>query len=287
MSNHIRDRIDHLLIEGFTEKEAFEKAISEFGEPELISSDLRLSRLPDTPKARLFAAFPLWLKIFYRSSLKNKFYHSISISSLAVAMAAALVIYKLLTFELSYDRHFSQHKNIFRLEASFLQGGEWIASANNSWYAGQVVEENLSGIEEVVRITPGRATLINGDQEIFENNLAVTSSNFFQVFDLPFVEGDPQTAFQEKAAIVLSQSTAKKHFGTQSALGATLILKGVDRPVTVTGSDGRYSWKHTFPTRCYSQPGRAKGPLQRSLFHQSGLDVLLYLCQAGSSNRSR
>lgn len=235
MEAHIRDYVDHLLIEGYSEEQAFRKAIAEFGETDSIGSNLSLSRRPNTTWARLFSLFPTWFKIFYRSTLKNKFYHTISISSLAFGMAVALVIYKLLAFEFSYDQHFSQHEHIYRLEAKFYQGGEWIASANNSWYAGQVVEENLSGIEEVVRITPGRATLVKGDQEIFEKNLAVTSANFFRVFDFPFVEGDPQTAFNNKASIVLSQSTAMRHFGDQSALGQVLVLKGVDRPVTVTG----------------------------------------------------
>lgn len=235
MANHIRDRVDHLLIEGFTEERAFEKAIAEFGEADAIGFDLSLSKQPNTPKANLFHMLPGWLKIFYRSTLKNKFYHSISISSLAVGMAAALVIYKLVVFELSYDQHFSHHQNIYRLEAKFHQGGKWIPSANNSWYAGQVVAENLSGIEEIVRITPGRATLVKGDQEIFEKNMAITSANFFQVFDLPFVEGNPQAAFQDNATIVLSQSMAKRHFGEQPALGKVLTLKRVDRPLRVAG----------------------------------------------------
>lgn len=94
-ASHIRDRVDHLIIEGFSEEQAFKKAIAEFGEPEAVGLELR-----------------------------------------------------------------------------------WMVSVNNSWHAGQVVEAHLSGIEEVVRITPGRATLVKGDQEIFEKNLAVTSGNF-------------------------------------------------------------------------------------------------------------
>lgn len=235
MTNHIRDRIDHLLIEGLTEEEAFHKAIAEFGTPEEISQDLLIEKRPKTPAALLFYLLPGWFKTFYRSTLKHKFYHTISVSSLAVGIAAALVIYKLLAFEFSYDRHFDQHEYIYRFEAEFHQGGEWVPSANNSWYAGQIVADHLSGIEEVVRITPGRATFVHGEQEIFEKNLAVTSDNFFHVFDLPFVEGNPQTAFQTDAAIVLSRSMAVRYFGEQVALGKTLLLKGSDRPVTVTG----------------------------------------------------
>ena len=75
MENHIRDRVDHLLIEGLAEDRAFEQAVAEFGEPDVVSIDLSISKRPDTVSASLFSLLPGWLKIFYRSALKNKFYH--------------------------------------------------------------------------------------------------------------------------------------------------------------------------------------------------------------------
>lgn len=235
MTQHIQDRVQHLLIEGSTEKEAFAKAVKEFGSIEEVDQALQQTRQPSHLLAWFFSIFPLWLRVFYRKTVHHKFYHIISLGSLAASIATALIIYKLVSFELSYDKHFSRHKQIHRLEASFLQGGQWIPSANNSWFAGEMVQEHLSGIEAVTRITPGRATFLRKDEEIFEKSLLVTSGNFFTVFDLPFVEGDPQTAFLEKAAIVLSETMAKRHFAEKPALGKTLQLKGSNRILKVTG----------------------------------------------------
>lgn len=235
VTNHIQDRVHHLLIEGMAEEEAFRKAIEEFGGIEDLGQALHKTRQSSGMAAQLFFLLPGWAKSFYRTSVKQKVYHSISLFSLAASLATVLVIYKLLSFEFSFDRHFTHHQQIHRLEASFYQGGEWISSANNSWFAGQVIHENLSGVEEVVRITPGRTTFVVKDEEIFEPNLLVTSNSFFELFDFTFLEGNPSSAFQEKRSIVLSESMAKRYFGTTPAIGQSLKLKNSDRALTVTG----------------------------------------------------
>lgn len=234
-TQHIQDRVEHLLIEGWSEEQAFHKAIQEFGGITEIGSALSRSRRPSGFRTWFFYLLPGWLKTFYRNSLKNSFYQSISLFSLAASIATALVIYKLFVFEYSFDRHFVQYEQIYRLEASFYQGGEWIRSANNSWYAGQVAQENLAGIEEVVRITPGRTTIMKGEEEVFEKDLLVTSDNFFQLFNFHFVEGNRSSAFTQKKAIVLTEKMAKRYFGEAPALGKVLDLKNSDRSLTVTG----------------------------------------------------
>jgi|GEM_PF-5152388 len=234
-TNHIQDRVHHLLIEGMKEEEAFQRAIGEFGGIEEVGQALSRTRQPSGIVTQLFLLLPGWAKSLYRTSVKQKVYHSISLFSLGASLATVLVIYKLLSFELSFDRHFTQHQQIYRLEASFYQGGEWISSANNSWFAGQVIRENLSGIEEIVRITPGRTTFVLAGEEVFEPNLLVGSSSFFELFDLTFLEGNAQSAFQEKKAIVLSESMAKRYFGAAPALGQSLKLKNAERSLTVTG----------------------------------------------------
>lgn len=232
---HIHDRVEHLLIDGWTEKEAFQKAVQEFGSIAEISTAFGKSRRPSGFRTWFFFLLPGWLKTFYRTSVKNSFYQTISIFSLAASIATILVIYKLFVFEYSFDRHFSEHRQIYRLEASFYQGGEWISSANNSWYAGQIVQDNLAGIEQVVRITPGRTTFLKGEEEVFEKNLLVTSENFFELFDLEFIEGDISTAFTPKQAIVLTESMARRYFGSEPAVGKSLAPKNGDRSLTVTG----------------------------------------------------
>ena len=43
--------------------------------------------------------------------------------------------------------------------------------------------------------------------------------NFFQVIKLPLVEGDPAGVFRDPESVVLSESAARKYFGTVDAIG--------------------------------------------------------------------
>ena len=61
------------------------------------------------------------------------------------------------------------------------------------------------------------------------------SSNFFQVFDFDFLEGNAASAFDDNAAIVLTESMAKRYFGNQPAVGQFLELKGSSLSLQVTG----------------------------------------------------
>ena len=143
IESHIRDRIDHLIIEGNEEKDAFEKATSEFGRPGELHGQWRQKQAVTSGPASLLWMLPGWFQSFYRSMRKYRFYHSISVMSLAVSFGIAIVVLKLLIFESSYDNHFTDHKNIHRFEAQFLQGGQWITSANISWFTGEMVQEHI------------------------------------------------------------------------------------------------------------------------------------------------
>lgn len=60
--------------------------------------------------------------------------------------------------------------------------------------------------------------------------------NFFQFFDFHLLEGNPETLLANENNIVLTRSCAIKLFGTEHALGKTLIEQAFgDRRCTVSG----------------------------------------------------
>ena len=53
----------------------------------------------------------------------------------------------------------------------------------------------------------------------------LADSNVFEVFTFPLIEGDPKTALTRPNTVVLSESTAKKYFGDEPAIGKVLRLE--------------------------------------------------------------
>ena len=58
---------------------------------------------------------------------------------------------------------------------------------------------------------------------------------FLDIFELPFVSGDPDTALASPDALLLTRAAALRLFGTEDVLGKTVSLGGNLIDATVTG----------------------------------------------------
>ncbi|MFM7856004.1 MAG: ABC transporter permease, partial [Flammeovirgaceae bacterium] len=81
----------------------------------------------------------------------------------------------------------------------------------------------------------GQVVVEIGEANYSERNWFTTEeANFFNVFDFDFIAGDKATALSQSFSAVLTESTAKKYFGDENALGKTLNLQNIG-VVKVTG----------------------------------------------------
>ena len=65
--------------------------------------------------------------------------------------------------------------------------------------------------------------------------MAYADSTFFEIFDFPLLKGDPVTALREPNSVVLSETAAKKYFGSANPMGQHLLLGDQGDIGTVTG----------------------------------------------------
>ncbi len=78
-----------------------------------------------------------------------------------------------------------------------------------------------------------------GDNKVRESRISFADSVFFDVFTFPLISGNPQTALLKPFSIVINETTARKYFGDEAALGKTVQMQNPygegDIEVTVTG----------------------------------------------------
>jgi putative ABC transport system permease protein len=72
-----------------------------------------------------------------------------------------------------------------------------------------------------------------GDKVFEENRGIMAAPNFFSVFSLPLIEGDPSTVLAKPGTIVLTESMAQKFFGENDPMGKVLTIN--NRDLTVAG----------------------------------------------------
>jgi putative ABC transport system permease protein len=145
------------------------------------------------------------------------------------------------TDELSYDKFFTDVDHIFQVNMTFTDNGVQNTTGGNTAPAvGPTMVNLYPEIESYVRIYRPGDVLVRYDEnakaESFftEKNVMAVDSNFLQVFDYAFLQGDAANCLQKPNSIVITASTAKKYFGYSNAIGKVLLLDTDKKPFIVT-----------------------------------------------------
>ncbi len=177
-----------------------------------------------------------YLKVGIRNIFKYKIYSSINAGGLALGIAASMLIVLYIADELSYDRFLKDAERIYRIGSSGSFEGSAFESAVSSPPIAAAILQEIPEVEEATRFGWWRAQPMRyGDKSFIEKQLLVADSNFFQFFSFPLISGDPNTVLQGTNKIVITETTAKRYFGSENPLGK-ILLRGEDRIATeVTG----------------------------------------------------
>lgn len=168
-----------------------------------------------------------------RSMAKQKLFSAINILGLAVGLAACILILLFVRDELSFDRQWPGGESIYKIETRItLAGREPFEIGNTQEPLAQTMLDEIAGVVAVTRIDPNETPLASGDRRFFETVVTV-DQNFFDFFPLEFVEGGVGAALRDVNSIVLTESAARKYFGTAPALGRRLTVD-YEREMTVS-----------------------------------------------------
>lgn len=181
--------------------------------------------------------FKNYLKTAFRNLSRNKVYTLLNIIGLALGIGCALVIYKVVTFENSFDKHQSNYGNIYRIvtEVTYPDGVD--KGMGTPHPMGPAVKADFPELANVTRTYYGLSEQINVKEGtetkkfLLDEGISFVDNNFFEVFDVEFVAGNPQTALNQPSNVVISQSHARKFFG----LGVGEEVEAMGKVINVAG----------------------------------------------------
>lgn len=177
-----------------------------------------------------------YFKSFYNFLRRNKLYTLINVFGFAASLTFVILMGLYVQDELSVDDFHKNKDRIYRLEH---HEGPWLPPG-----LPQVLEDRYPEIEATVRTCASLHTvdIIPGytNQKISEHTL-FADSTFFSIFSFPLIEGDPASVMRTNDDIVLTESFARKLFGSESAFGKTIRIKDVNYHISGIAKD----FKHT------------------------------------------
>jgi putative ABC transport system permease protein len=169
-----------------------------------------------------------YLAIAVRTLRKQTLYAGINVLGLSVGMAACLLIGGYVQHELRYDRFHAESDRVARLVRE--------RSAMSAAPIGPALQRDLPTVETSVRLLMDEDVIAHtGGPDRLESDLLFADTTFFDVFSFDLVRGRPETALQRPDGIVMTESAARRYFGTTDVVGETLIIEAEETmPFTVT-----------------------------------------------------
>lgn len=176
-----------------------------------------------------------YFKISARNIFKHKMISFINVFSLAVGLAACVVICLFVSDEQSFDAFHSKNKNIYRLdEVQKFTGTNEQKVALSMPGMAPALKRDFPEVQTYTRLwRRGKQVITKDDTKQLVNNVMAVDSTFFDLFDFTLVHGDVHTCLNRPQTILLTEATALKFFNTTAeALNNPVSWDGMDFQVT-------------------------------------------------------
>ena len=165
--------------------------------------------------------FRNYWKVAVRSLLKRKGFTLINILGLATGMAVCLLIVLFVRHELSFDQWEVNGDRVYRVVLDRKYPGRLTSYAIIPVSIGPAIRKEFPDVEEATGVgdfAGANAMLLRiGDRRFEERDVLTADSNFFRVFPMPLLEGDVRTALDKPGMAVLTESAAKRLYGSPAA----------------------------------------------------------------------
>jgi len=167
-----------------------------------------------------------------RNVIRHKLYSFINIAGLALGLTCVILIALFIRDETSFDKWVPDSENLYRLDQTYLLPGRApLALAASDFPLPALLKDNLPEVTAMTRFWPRAKTVTIGNRS-FAQDIAEVDSNFFQVIRFPLLAGDPASVLSRTDSIVLSQSLARKFFGSADPVDKTLRVNKQNCPIS-------------------------------------------------------
>jgi putative ABC transport system permease protein len=177
--------------------------------------------------------FRNYFKIAIRNLTRKPGFSLINILGLSIGMTAALLIGLWVQNQLSIDRSYPNADRLYTLYNRDTVNGEiWVWNQTPKSLV-PVLKKDYPGVENAARYIHNTFLTSVGDKHLNDPG-GIADSDFLSMFGFPMLEGDPARALTSTYNIVLTQTMAKRLFGSQDPMGRTVTIDS-NTNFTVTG----------------------------------------------------
>ncbi|MCK5067729.1 MAG: ABC transporter permease [Bacteroidales bacterium] len=178
-----------------------------------------------------------FIKSSFRVLVRHRSFSLVNTLGLALGISVFIALALYIQFEFSFDKFHENADRIYRIEQIMDEGNRMEKMVGTPEPLWQVLENDFPEVEASMRFVEQEVELIPEEGNPFVSNLLFVEHNFLTSFSFPLMHGDPETALREPMNMVLTESTARKLYGTSDVLGKSYDANGTLMKITAVLED--------------------------------------------------
>ncbi|TMI65421.1 MAG: FtsX-like permease family protein [Bacteroidetes bacterium] len=173
-----------------------------------------------------------YFKTAFRNLLRNRKYAMLNILGLGVALAACIIVFLVIQYETSYDKHLAGYKSIYQVVTKDVDGDGEHFSGGVPFPAIKFLRQDFPQYKfaELMQESGVQVTVNNNKVNTTNNKFLEESGVFYgdpellNIFELKFLLGNAD-ALKDVNSATISKSQAEKYFGNwNEAVGKTINI---------------------------------------------------------------
>jgi len=159
--------------------------------------------------------FKNYLKTAFRSFRHHKLFTFINIIGLAIGISAALVIFLIVNYDLTFNQNIKDSDRIYRVVSDYSYQGDAFYNSGVTGPLPEAARNEATGLEVVVPLfTQNYKVAIPGKtpQKFKNQDIVYADKTYFDLFPRKWLAGSVKNSLNEPFQVVLSADQAKKYF---------------------------------------------------------------------------
>ena len=175
-----------------------------------------------------------YFRIAFRTFSRNRIFTLVNVFGLSIGLTACLLIASYVFDELNFDKYAANAGQIYRLGIHVTGNGSVEDYPHVDAGVGPGMLRDMPEIRTFTRMASffGDVYFKYGNKQFKENKITYADSNFFQVFTVPFLQGDARTALVPPGSMVITKDFARKYFGDENPMGKGIVFSRGNFKVT-------------------------------------------------------
>ncbi|MEP7322912.1 MAG: ABC transporter permease [Saprospiraceae bacterium] len=199
-----------------------------------------------------------FFSIAFRNLLKNKAFSIINISGLSIGMAASVLIFMVIAYQKSFDQFHENKDRIYEAWNKATFSGTLNCWSTTPKPLARAMEKDIPEVECAARVNwPSTYLFSIGDKRIKASG-NIVDTTFLKIFTFPLKQGDAATALNDIYSIIVTETFAKRLFGTEDVMGKFVKIDNKDN-FKITGvmkelpTNTRFSFDYLLPWSFYTK----------------------------------